>query len=65
MYKKNFNCQQNQLFSITDFNIFATLWRGSSVGKSAGFITLRSKVQFLPALQKIAQFNFFISLLCK
>jgi len=23
MYKKNFYCQQNLLFSLTDFNIFA------------------------------------------
>jgi hypothetical protein len=35
--------------------IFAAHWRGSSVGKSAGFITLRSRVQLPISLLKRPQ----------
>ena len=39
-------------FSLLQFFFtFAAHWRGSSVGKSAGFITLRSWVQLPSSLQ--------------
>jgi hypothetical protein len=49
---EKFSLFLKSLYLRPDLKNSVLKWRGSSVGKSAGFITRRSRVQLSPSLQK-------------